>query len=387
MYEIGSIAGVDVIFGARWDDAGEGARLKTKFRGTVGFYDGGRPDRKVHPAPAVARGMFEVEDALATHAVFYRDDGGAVFGSIVFSAGEVAPLSETVYGTSGEWEDAIVRSTGDANIDLVFFPEGTAAPSDGKHRVFEVSDARLDMDSLPAVKPRPGAGTLAAAASAVVVPIAVAAGAWFFAAHPLKEDVDDIEFVVERIKPDYSGILERCGRDLDEPWPVPPEWTLKREGCVAAPDLAEIAFPKPPGQRPYAYRFYELDIQRWDAFLSRASFLKMAERFPGSVVEGSNRFLLYLSYDLGRHVVADDYVPDTDPAGILRRSFVGAVDLGRGSRVGGVSGLTDLELEPTLERLSGKRLTPNHVHRDFEGRRTRMEVSPERVETREVEIR
>ena len=92
------------------------------------------------------------------------------------------------------------------------------------------------------------------------------------------------------------------------------------------PELARIGFPKPVSGRPYVYRYYELDGARWDEYLSRASFEKMADRFPGQYIEG-NRFVLYMTRDVSKSLVDDTYVPDGDPAAILRRNFVGAIRL------------------------------------------------------------
>ena len=67
---------------------------------------------------------------------------------------------------------------------------------------------------------------------------------------------------------------------------------------------------------------------------------------------------------------------------------MGAIRLSAGvAGVGGVAAFTDLELGPALERLSGKRLKPNHVYRNLKDRRTGIEASPERVEPRQNRVR
>ena len=386
MNRVGTIAGIQAAFGARWDDSARGARLTTRFSDTVGFYDEAGIGRDAHPAPAIIHPMLDIDDAMAACAVFYHDDAGTVFGSVVLSAGQVAPLSETVHDSGGDWREAILRSAGDANLDQVFYPEGSVDASHGKLRPYAVSAEKVDRATLPRIRRRVvSAGMLALAAAALA---AFSVAVWTFFSGPGNESAQEAEFEIERIRTEYAGLLERCRADLKEPWPAPPEWTLRQEGCVGVPELARVGFPKPVSARPYVYRYYELDGAQWDEFLSRASFEKMANRFPGHFIEGTNRFVLYITRDVSKSVVDDAYVPDGDPAAILRRNFVGAIRLSAGGAgAGGVAAFTDLELGPALERLSGKRLTPNHVYRNLNDRRTGIEASPERIETRQVRVR
>ena len=386
MNRIGTIAGIQAAFGARWDDSGRGSRMRTRFSDTVGFYDESGIGRDAHPAPAIVHPMLEIDDPMAACAVFYHDDAGKVFGSVVLSAGQVAPLSEIVHESGADWRDAILRSKDDANLDQVFFPEGVVDGSHVKLRPYAVSARKVDLAALPRIRPRHiSAGMLVLAAAALA---AFSVAAWTFFSGPGNQSAQEAEFEIERIRTEYAGLLERCRSDLREPWPAPPEWTLRQEGCVGAPELARIGFPKPVSGRPYVYRYYELDGAHWDEYLSRASFEKMADRFPGQFIGGPKRFVLYMTRDVEKSVVDDAYLPDGDPASILRRNFVGAIRLSAGGAgAGGVAGFTDLELGSALERLSGKRLTPNHVYRNLKDRRTGIEASPERVETRQIRVR
>ncbi|MCE6959725.1 hypothetical protein LAZ40_11910 [Cereibacter sphaeroides] len=385
MNRTGMIAGVECVFGARWDDAKGKARLKTKYRDTIGYYDDKDVPPKAVPALAAIHESIAIGDALAAYALFYHDDEGTIFGSVVFSAGQVAPLSETIYETAEEWENAIIRSTRDPNIDHIYFPEGAVSFEDDKHRRYEFPTA-IEVKSLPRLAAASNLGLVLAGVAMSAVLAAIPLGAWIYIAEPFAEETADIEMVVEKIRPNFTEVLGKCAADLEEPWPAPPEWTLRQEGCVAAPDMAKVTFPIPADQRPYAYRFYELEPQNWDEFLSHAAFIKMVERFPGQFVEGPNQIVLFTPYDLSSDTVDDAYMPDTDPAAILRANFVGAMELNANDGVGGTTGSTDLELDKVLKRLEGKRLTPAHVYRQLEIDRTGLEVSPERIDTRQVRV-
>ncbi|MFG6573511.1 hypothetical protein ACGYLO_18105 [Sulfitobacter sp. 1A13353] len=381
----GTIAGIECAFGARWDDAKDSARLKTKFSDTVGYYDSKAVTKKHVPAPAVVDAMIDTEDKMAAYTVFYHDDEGEIFGSIIYSAGQIAPLSETIYESSNDWILAIGRATADSNIDKVYFPLGTVEISSDKHSAYEIA-TEVDKKSLPQLTSSSSIGTIIIVLLMVLVLAAIPIGAWIFIAKPFEKATTEVQFVVEKIKPNYTKVLEQCKEDLNEPWPAPPEWTLRQEGCVGAPELAKIAFPKPTDQRPYAYRFYDLNTTEWDDYLSRAAFLKMAERFPGQLLEGTNQFVLYMPYDIERDTVDDAYLPDTDPIAIVRSNFVGAVKLSGNAGVGGTSAFTDLELSRVLSRLSETRVTPNHIFRVLDNQQTGMEIGPERLETRQVRV-
>lgn len=385
MTHIGTIAGIPAAFGARWDDAKNGARLKSDHSKTVGFYDDKDVTQKMFPAPAVISAMLDVDDTMAAYSVFYHDDNGEIFGSIVYSAGQVAPLSEVLYETQEDWENAIVRSTRDSNIDQVYLPEGAADFEDEKHRIYAISH-EIDQKTLPKIVSTSNLATILIVAAMLLVIACIPLGAWVFIAKPFEQKTTEAKFVVEKIKPDYAAVLGECETDLRDPWPAPPEWSLVQEGCVSAPELAKVSFPKPADQTPYAYRYYELDGNSWDEYLSRASFLKMAERFPGQVLEGTNQFVLIMPYELGENVVDDAYMADTDPAALLRQSFIGAVKLSNGAGAASIRGFTDLELSRTIERLQGQRLTPVHVYRDLDGQQTGMEISAEKIDSRRVRI-
>jgi len=385
MNKIGTISGIQAAFGGRWDDDKGGARLKSKFSDTLVYYDDKSIDAKSYPAPAIVHQMLEIEDARAAYVIYYHDDLGEIFGSIVFSAGNIAPLSETIYESSDGWEEAITRSSSDSNIDFIYLPEGVANLENEKHRAYETDKDKVFLKDLPKLSSSSNVGTILMVFVMLLILISIPIGAWIMIAKPF-EKVEETQFRIEKIKPNFSAVLDQCSVDLEEPWPAPPEWTLRQEGCVIAPELARVTFPKPADQRPYAYRFYDLDAQQWDDFLSRASFMKMAERFPGQVLEGTNQFVLYMPYDVERDIVDDAYIPDTDPTTIIRQNFVGAVSISRGGAAAGIKGFTDLELDKTIDRLSGQRLTPNHVYRNMNSQQTGLEISSERIETRQVRI-
>lgn len=387
MNKIGTIAGIPAVFAGRWDDSKENAHFKSKFLDTVVFYDSKDTDVKAHPAPAIAHAMLEVDDRMAAYAVFYHDDEGEIFGSVIFSAGQIAPLSEVLYEDAESWEEAIIRASKDSNIDQVFSPEGAVNLDQETQKSYFQDPDLIDRNGLPKITSSSNIATILIVMLMMIILTAIPVVAWIIVAKPFEKVSNEAEFVVERIKPDYSRVLDQCALDLQEPWPAPPEWNLSQEGCILAPELARVTFPKPVDQRPYSYRFYDLDPQQWDDFLSRASFMRMAERFPGQVLEGTNQFVLYMPYDVEKNVVDNAYIPDTDPTSILRQNFVGAIKLGNANNVSGLKGFTNLELDKTIARLSGKRLTANHVYRNLQNQQTGMEISPERIETRQVRIR
>ena len=86
-----------------------------------------------------------------------------------------------------------------------------------------------------------------------------------------------------------------------------------------------------------------------------------------------------------KNVVDDTYEPNTDPTKILRRNFVGILKLG--SNAGGNTGFAALEFDNVVERLSGERLTPNHIYRNLNDQQTGIEISVGRIETDQVRVR
>ena len=386
MHKIGTVCGIPAIFGIRWDDIKGKARLKTIFSDTVGYCDDGALDPDTIPAPAIVHQFLKVDDDIAPYMVFFHDDAGEIFGSVVFSAGQIVPMSEVIYENSTDWETAIIAVTHDSNIDFVFFPEGAVSATDAKYRPYEVAKDSIDIDILPKLKKGSRLARILGLIFLILVLIGIGVGVWIYIADPFKKAEEEIQFRVERLKPDYMTVMAQCAVDLKKRWPAPPEWNLAQEGCVITPDTAKVSFPKPVEERPYAYRLYDLE-STWNEFLSRLSFLKMAERFPGEVVEGPNHFILLLPYELEKHLVDESYQANTDPSAILRRNFVGIIDISGGTGVGGgLTGKTVLEFDRVVERLMGELLTPNHLYRNLKDNSTGMEISAERIDERQVRI-
>ena len=382
---IGTIAGLESVFGARWDDSRSGARLKADYGGATGYYDGTDVKAGMYPAPAVISRMLTITDEFAPYAIFYHDDQGEHFGSIVFSAGQIAPLSEVTYDTVADWEVGIQRTIDDGNVDAVYVPVDADFTND-KVVPYEYLD-EVETKDLPKISKTSNLGTALIVLAMLLVFLSIPFGAWIFVADPFAEEEREVRMVTETLKPNFASLLDRCGEDLGDPWPAPPEWTLSQEGCVMAPEMTRITFPTPPDQTPYVYRFYELDGQMWDDYLSRASFLKMAERFPGQVMEAQGQFVLYIPYELENEIVDNAYQANSEPAPVVRENFIGVINITSSMGTGTLSGYTDLELEPTLDRLSGKRITPVHVWRDLSSQQTGIEAAPERIETRQVRAR
>ena len=205
----GTIAGISCAFGARWDDAKDSARLRTKYSDTVGYYDNKAVTKKHVPAPAVINQMIEHEDKMAAYAVFYHDDEGEIFASIIYSAGQVAPLSEVLYETSDDWIMALKRTTDDTNIDKVYFPIGTTEISSDKHSTYEIA-SEVDEKSLPKLTSSSSIGTIVIVFLMVLVLASIPIGAWIFIAKPFEKATAEVQFVVEKIKPNYTEVLAQC---------------------------------------------------------------------------------------------------------------------------------------------------------------------------------
>ena len=196
--------------------------------------------------------------------------------------------------------------------------------------------------------------------------------------------------VAERYRLNHSAILARCAADLGTWWPVPTEWTMSGEGCVVMPERAPIIVPELAFSQPHAYRLFDLDTNQWNSTLSRASFLRMAGNFPGRVLQGNpenpDQFVLVLPYEPEEETVDDEYVPEPDPAMVLRRSFVGIIRLDRNGDGDEIGGFVDLNPVDTIMRLSDARLAPVHVYRKSGNRRTGIRVLPEQVRTRQIQV-
>ena len=203
-------------------------------------------------------------------------------------------------------------------------------------------------------------------------------------------EIDIEETGTERYRLNHSAILVRCAVDLGKWWPVPAEWTMSREGCVIMPERAVIAVSESVDSQPYAYRIFDLDTKQWNSALSRASFLRVTGNFSGPVLQGvpenPDQFILVLPYEPEEETIDDEYVPEPDPARVLRRSFVGIIKLDRDGDGDEIGGLVDLNPVDTIMRLSGARLAPVHVYRDSDNRQTGIRVLPEQIRTRQVRM-
>lgn len=384
MNKIGTILGIKAVFGGRWDDIREAAKFKSKYAKTEVYFDDKNIDKTAFPAPAIIHQMISVADNLSTYAVFYNDDVAEIFGSIIFSSGRVAPRSEVIYADVSDWEDAIEISIEDSSLEAVHYPVGASDSTFDKAHAYQITKDNISEKDLPKITSASHLKTIGIVFIMLLVMASIPFGIWVYTTQNF-EKIKEFKIRIETTKSDMSSVLERCALDLKESWPAPPEWTLRQEGCVLAPELSRVTFPKPTDQRPFAYRFYDLNLGTWDEYLSRASFLKIAERFPGEILKGKNQFVLYIPYDIEQNIIDNDYIADTNPTLILRQNFVGIISLS-GSGPGGVTGVTDLELQRTIKRLAGELLTPSHVYRNLESKQTRMEIGSEQIKTREIRI-
>lgn len=382
MNPIGKMCDIEVVFGARWDDLHGGAPLRTTHEGVPGYYDTKGLSLKLVPAPVVAHRAAAPDDQLAVQAIFYNDEEGRVFGSVIFSGGQIAPLSETVYQDADDWISAISRSLRDANLDLVHVPQGVQVPAVEKLRQYDLTRS-VEQKGLPRLSAS-GSKNLIGGAVIALVLAGIGVGTWAFLTDQFAPPPPQIQMVTEKRVTLFGDVLNACAEDLSAPWPAPPEWELVREGCVGDWGTAQLTGLVPAEQSPHAYRLYEINPQIWDPYLSRLAFLRISTRFPGQVVEGTNQFLLHIPYELTTKIVDNAYLPDTSPQEIIRSRFVGSVQMQGGAGMEAMSASTELELTEVLSRLSGERLTTGHVFRDLRGGRTGMRFGPEQVQTRQV---
>lgn len=382
MNPIGKMCDIEVVFGARWDDLHGGAPLRTTHDGVTGYYDVKGLSLKLVPAPVVAHRAAAPDDQLAVQAIFYNDEEGRVFGSVIFSGGQIAPLSETVYQDADDWISAISRSLRDANLDLVHVPQGVQVPAVEKLRQYDLTRS-VEQKGLPRLSAS-GSKNLIGGVFIALVLAGIGGGTWAFLTDQFAPPPPQIQMVTEKRVTLFGDVLNACAEDLSAPWPAPPEWELVREGCVGDWGTAQLTGLVPAEQSPHAYRLYEINPQIWDPYLSRLAFLRISTRFPGQVVEGTNQFLLHIPYELTTRIVDNAYLPDTSPQEIIRSRFVGSVQMQGGAGMEAMSASTELELTEVLSRLSGERLTTGHVFRDLRGGRTGMRFGPEQVQTRQV---
>lgn len=378
MNPIGKMCGVEVVFGGRWDDLRSGAPLKSVHDGVVGYYDTRGLSAKLVPAPVVAQRSASPQDSMAVQAIFYNDEEGLIFGSVIFSSGQIAPFSETVHEDGPAWLAAIARSLRDPNLDLVHVPEGVVVPSVEKLRHYDLASP-VERKGLARLSPSSSSKNLIA-----VSLIGIGVGTWAFLTDQFAPPPPEVRMITEKRVPLFGEILRACAEDLSAPWPAPPEWELVREGCVTDNGTAQLSGLMPQDQSPHAYRLYEINPQIWDPYLSRLAFLRISERFPGQVVEGASQFLLHIPYELETRIVDNAYLPDTAPQEIIQARFVGAIRIQGGAGMESLSATSDLELGEVLSRLSGERLTPAHVFHDLRGGQTGIRFGPERVQTRQA---
>jgi hypothetical protein len=382
MNPIGKMCDIEVVFGARWDDLPGGAPLRTSHDGVTGYYDVKGLNPKLVPAPVVAQRAAAPEDQLAAQAIFFNDEEGRIFGSVIFSGGQIAPLSETVYSDSDDWIRAISRSLRDANLDLVHVPEGVQVPVVEKLRQYDLTRS-VEQKGLPRLSSS-GSKNLIGGAVIALVLAGIGVGTWAFLTDQFAPPPPQIQMVTEKRVTLFGDVLSACGEDLSAPWPAPPEWELVREGCVGDWATAQMTGLTPAEQSPHAYRLYEINPQIWDPYLSRLAFLRISTRFPGQVVEGTNQFLLYMPYELTTRIVDNAYLPDASPQEIIRSRFVGSIQIQGGTGMEAMSASTELELGEVLSRLTGERLTTGHIFRDLRGGRTGIRFGAEKVQTRQV---
>lgn len=383
MNPIGKMCGADVVFGGRWDDVRGVATFKATLDGVIGYYDEKGLSASLIPAPAVAQRVARPEDTDAAQAIYFHDDEGVIFGSVILSGGQIVPLSEIVYEDAEAWLDAVSKSLRDPNLDLVLVPETVEiAPAD-KLRKYDVTPS-VETRGLPRLSSASGSKTLIGVALIVLALAGIGGGTWAYLTDQFAPPPPEIRMVTENRVPEFGRVLEACAEDLSSPWPAPPEWDLVREGCVADWATAQLSGLAPPEQSPHAYRLYEINPQIWDPYLSRLAFLRISERFPGRVIEGSSQFLLYLPYELETRLVDNAYLPNRSPDELVRSRFVGSVQIQGGSGMETFSASTPLEVREVLGRLAGERLTPGHVYHDPRSGVTGFRFGPEQVQTRQV---
>jgi hypothetical protein len=383
MNPIGRMCDVEVVFGGRWDDLKGGAPLRAVHEGVIGFYDAKGLGLRLVPAPIVAYRAAAPQDPVAAQAIFYNDEEGQVFGSIIFSGGLIAPLSEAVYQDADDWVAAIGRSLRDTNLDLVHVPEGVRVPAVEKLRHYDLT-VPVEQKGLVRLSSSSGSKNLIGVALIALALTGIGLGTWAYVTDQFAPPSPEVLMVAETSVPLFGEVLSACAKDLTAPWPAPPEWELVREGCVADWGTAQLTGLMPQDQAPHAYRLYEINPQTWDPYLSRLAFLRISERFPGRVVEGTNQFLLHIPYELKTRVVDNAYLPDTAPQDIVQARFVGAVQMQGGEGMETLSASTSLELAEVLSRLSAERLTPGHVFTDLRSQQTGIQFGPEQVQTRQV---
>ena len=381
----GQISGIPVVFGARWDDRKDAAKFKIVFSDTIGYYDDEKIDRHIFPAPVIVHQVLKIEDDQAPYAVFYHDDEQEIFGSIIFSAGQVAPLSEHIYKSFREWESEIIKSTDDNNIDYIYLPDETIDYKSGKYRFYLIPEDGINTTLLPEIKPTSvNIFRVLIVIAASLVLTGIIAGAWYWFTRPVQTPDTEIQYRIEKTKPDFDSIMKQCIAAIKEPWPASPEWTLIEEGCVIVPEFSRVTFPKPDNGQPYSYRFYRLNGELWNDVLSHAAFQKIVERFPGEVIEGSREFTLYIPHVLEAPLVNEEYVSDVNPKAILQTKFFGAIDMTDSDGV--ITAVTGLEFENVINRLFNQLLTPNHIYRKIGGQGTSMSISAEKINIRKIAI-
>jgi hypothetical protein len=383
MNPIGRMCGVEVVFGGRWDDLRGRARLKATDNGVIGYYDEVGLSTSLVPAPIVAQRSAKADDAGAAQAIFYNDEEGKIFGSVILSGGQIAPLSETVFEDGEAWITAIARALRDPNLDIIHIPEGVQTPKVEKLRVYDLN-LPVERKGLSRLSSTSNSKGLIGILLILMTLIGIGAGTWAYLTDQFAPPPPEIRMVNEKRIPLFGEILMSCAEDLSSPWPAPPEWELVREGCVADSRTAQLSGLAPAGQEAHAYRLYEINPQVWDPYLSRLAFLRISQRFPGMVIEGTNQFLLYLPYELQTRVVDNAYLPDQNPADLVRSRFVGSIEIQGGSGMEALSASSPLEIGEVLRRLSEERLTTGHVFHDLRSQRTGFRFGPERVETRQV---
>ena len=383
MNPIGRMCGIDVVYGGRWDDVRGKAAFKATHDGVVCYYDEKDLLTSLVPAPAVALRLARPEDTDAAQAVFFHDDKGEIFSSVILSGGQIVPLSETLHEDDDAWLDAISKSLRDPNLDLVLVPDTVDIAQADKLRKFEIGGG-IGAKGLPRLTSASGSRTLIGVALITLALAGIGGGTWAYLTDQFAPPPPEIRMVTENRVPEFGRVLESCVEDLSSPWPAPPEWDLVREGCVADWGTAQLSGLAPSEQSPHAYRLYEINPQIWDPYLSRLAFLRISERFPGRVIEGSSQFLLYLPYELETRLVDNAYLPNRSPDELVRSRFVGSVQIQGGAGMETFSASTPLEFPEVLSRLSGERLTTGHVYHDPRSGVTGFRFGPEQVRTRQV---
>ena len=192
----GRMCGVDVVYGGRWDDLAGDAAFKVTHNGVTGYFDGRNMDLSLVPAPAVAQRAAGSDDDGMAQAIFYYDESASIFGSVIFSGGKIAPLSETIHDDVDAWAAAIESSLKDPNLDIVHVPKEIIAPKVEKVRLYDLGQM-VDRKKLPRLSSTSSLRNLVGGLLITLLMSGIAMGAWTYLSKRLTPPEPEIVMVRE----------------------------------------------------------------------------------------------------------------------------------------------------------------------------------------------